>query len=200
MLYPLIRFTISHVFPHGITDLIHAKHTHQEKELCLTYLGGLGVSTIYDSMLPLYLYPFQFPSWLPSVYNHLGTIVFFVASTIHFRYDMPRLPLIPRWVLSSCFLAICLQYPLLFLCFISLIHTPHHYIRSWYFIEPYKKETFIFLSILFLGCYQVYPFIKHSNLVYSIIVSHILYEELYIHKKPSFQQLFPLSNVNINGF
>lgn len=181
MLYPLLRFTISHVFPHGITDLIHAKHTQQEKELCLTYLGGLGVSTVYDSL------PFQLP-----IYNYLGAIVFFVASAIHFRYDMPRLPLIPRWVLSSCFLATCIQYPPLFLCFISLIHTPHHYVRSWYFIKPYKKETFIYWSILFFGCYQAYPFLKHSNLVYSLIVSHILYEELYIHKKPSFHHFFPL--------
>jgi hypothetical protein len=180
MLTPFIRFTLSHVFPHGITDAIHAKHTSQEKALCLTYLGGLvSVGGVYP----------HFASLSPFC-QHIGTFVFFLASATHFRYDMPMLywknRLIPRWIWSSCFLGVCVYNHWLLFVFISLIHTPHHYIRSWHFIQPYKKETLLYLTVLFIGCYQAFPLLQMNSLGYSLIISHILYEELYIHKRLSF--------------
>ncbi len=168
------------IAPHGISDIIHAHQNDLTKQLLQINFFGLGTSLILNK------------------YNHfILNSIFLLSSIIHFRHDMPKISKIPRYTLSI-FMVFSLFFinPLIFLVYMLLVHVPHHYMMSWQFLKKEKLKSFLtilFSSGLLLksGLYfEVY--LKNSMLfngVKGLIISHIIYEELFVHLN-SKQQLF----------
>ena len=117
-------------------------------------------------------------------------IIFLTSSVIHFKRDFPINKFIPRYIVTSCFLLFSILYSYnLLICYMLFIHVPNHYKLNWTFLKKDKTFTASIITlttIIFLLIGE-----KYDNLIYTsymidlfkgIIISHIVYEEMYIFK------------------
>jgi hypothetical protein len=164
--------------PHGITDLFHAHKYDNIPNLCKIYTASLGLIPISNMIEQCNhnIHPIE--------------IIFFVLASSHFRHDMPEIKIkdkqISRSILSSL---LVLSTPLLgyniFSLYMIFLHVPRHYLKCGKFLKPYIN--YLILSIVFLSVpgYILYENIHHIDkfvihLVESLVVAHIIYNELYI--------------------
>lgn len=175
------------ISPHGSTDLIHATQNGLVPKLLQIQAANMA--------------GFQLLTQL-----HQETIIdciFLLMSIVHFRHDIISLKqfstnfwiialftipeIVFHWVLFG------LQ-PLnandLFLLYMTFLHVPNHYYMSWNFIKKQKGETAFLLGLftmLFLYFGETLNFsnmnIQVLALVKSFVVSHVVYNEKYIHNK-----------------
>jgi len=172
----IIKYSINGIIaPHGITDIIHAK-----QHILIPQLIKINTITILTSatLTNLNLIP-------------LLDIIFITSSVIHFKRDFPIIKFIPRYIITSCFLLYSFLYSsyTLLLCYMLFIHVPNHYKLNWSFLKKDKKftvSTITLTTIIFLLIGE-----KYDNLIYcsyminlfkGVIISHIIYEEMYIFK------------------
>ena len=162
------------IAPHGITDLFHAKQNHHMKQLL-----SINVACASSSM---------FLSTIHDPYFILDSS-FFISSLIHFRHDMPKVFPGSNYVTSFLLLmtSICCNHDLFFV-YMLLCHVPHHYYMNKDVIKENIKFNIPLLALTtFISLYCSHVFnIFDSTFMYDvskgIVISHILYEELYIHK------------------
>ena len=172
---PLIlkHITTTLIGPHGITDIIHANNTNILPQMSATYGSTLGSSLLLDHFHM----------------NPVLDVSFLIASIIHFRRDMPKSNRIPRYIFSASFLLFSYEYfPELFILYMLAIHVPHHYKLNWEFMKQTPK--FSVLLIVFTSIFM--GFIGNSvdglddgqllSTTKGIIISHIIYEELFIFR------------------
>jgi len=185
----IAKFLIKNVIaPHGITDLTHSIQTNNINNLVQLEIINLGICELCTNVLH---------------YNNLYDILFFLFTTIHFRYDFQNITynniVLPKYISSSLFIGFCLfidnYIPFhigfdLLLYYMSFIHVPNHYKNNWFHID--KEFTLnllvMMLTIIFINAiYQHYPKIVMSddfiNIFKSIIIAHVLYQEIYIFEK-----------------
>lgn len=172
------------IFPHGITDLIHATKYKNAPIL-------LKINTI---------------TTLTCLFIHYGlkqeqtvNSLFIIASIIHFRNDMPTITIKnidSKWIqllfsfgLTSSFWFVPFEY---FVAYMTCIHTPNHYKISWEFMKENKIESFgyilglgILLNKLSSGGMLISKtmILEQSAihiLIKSIVVSHIIYQETHV--------------------
>jgi hypothetical protein len=184
---PIVKATVLGIIsPHGVTDLVHAAQSHRVKKLFQIQAANvLGNQLLHSA--------------------NLGSIVnaiFFISSAIHFRHDFNLLNKIPNAFIILLFFNIPEMILNLFLfgfpnitvedaffLYMTFIHVPNHYRMSWSFIK--KQKVLSGFLVFLLGATFLYlgKFINYTNVnpaikiaVKSFIISHIMYNELYIHK------------------
>lgn len=171
--------------PHGITDLLHAYHNNNMNSLINIYTGTSAMSVISEL-----------------IHNDYSNIdisngIFIISSILHFRHDIPEIKLGPvkisSIVLSSLFIILT---PLigkeLFYIYMCFIHVPIHYMKCIDFI---KKDILKFITLLcmtsffefgLIGDYEIDCLPKNiSMIVKTLIIAHVVYNELYIDIKKS---------------
>lgn len=175
-LAPITKFlTTSIIAPHGITDLVHAEENNNIPTLLNTY--------ICTNTFVFFLNNIQ--------QENLINILLFIGSVIHFRRDIP----IKNIINKSVFTSLMLLYFIFFdensiYFYLTLIHVPNHYALNWSYLKKNKLLTGLVLSLttlvsIYFGnkYYDSYsdPFI--FDMIKGVILSHIMYEEMYIYKK-----------------
>lgn len=169
---PLIKKAIvkNIIAPHGITDIIHSVNNNTTKKLLFINSATCSSSIFFNNDL---------------FYDNGINIIFLLTSIIHFRHDMPYISNIPRYIISSILLLSIYYNHDIFYLYMTCLHVPNHYKFNYKYI---KKNIFIniFLIGLFtyginiLDNYILYTsFIR--NIIKNIVISHILYQELYVH-------------------
>ena len=73
----------------------------------------------------------------------------------------------------------------IFTIYMVLIHVPKHYIKCWKFVKNYKEILVVLVLLLSVPGYEIIDDLYNLDhniieLVESIIIGHILYNELYI--------------------
>jgi hypothetical protein len=149
------------IYPHGITDLIHA---YQEKgfgNLLKTYTSCFFIG-----------YPLQ--KYIPWLYQ----TIFFIASIAHFRHDFGKDK--KNWLYSIGNMLFFSQLPSeCFLLYMSLIHVPQHYIRQWTVIS--NSPLLSCVAINTMGIVSTLSFFSNESILSFVILGHILYEEQYLY-------------------
>ena len=177
ILKPLLikQLTTTIIGPHGITDLIHAERYNKLEELYRINALCAGTSLA-----------------LPAI--HLSPILdvaFLLASIVHFRRDMPVIINVPRYLLSTTFIAISiLKCPELFFFFMVFIHVPRHYIMNADIIKKNMRNSFFLILATTLTMGHMGTMLGESvyietliNMSKGIVISHIVYEELFVHNR-----------------
>jgi hypothetical protein len=188
LIKPIITGIIS---PHGITDFIHAKKFGLLKEL---YHVNLSIISAGSFLNLLHL-------------DNVVNIVFITSSIIHFRNDMPiiqhnyinsklntnQLQLLLSSLMVGSLYVVPHDFFILYMIF---IHTPNHYKMALPYIQERLLETVLLvvglgMFLTYISCSN-YPIIDLSNdnlidcnsmlynFIKTVIISHIVYEELYI--------------------
>jgi len=161
------------IAPHGITDLIHAVQNNTTNQLI--YFNSASI--LSSSLLSVNN---------PEILNNL----FILSSIIHFRHDMPNINIIPNYIFSSLLLksAIVFNHNILFF-YMLLSHIPNHYKTNWIYIKQntFINVSFIFFFTIFLTYIGLtYPYLYNSKIIFDIskgiVISHVIYNEIYIHK------------------
>jgi hypothetical protein len=162
------------IAPHGITDIGHSILTKNSINLLKIYGINLSLTSLINQLQN-------------SI--DISNILLLGFSIVHFRHDFPKSSIfniqIPKYIYSSLFL-VSLNYvssELLFY-YMLLIHVPNHFKLNNFHIKDLKFFN-IFLYFLFgLFCFQFDTQLLNDennlNFVKSIIISHILYQELYV--------------------
>lgn len=171
--YKLAKYITSGIIaPHGVTDLIHAKQNNNISKLLQIYTYTNGSFIILNSLHQ----------------EMLINVLFVIGSTIHFQNDIP----IKNTIFRCIFTNLMILYFIFFdnnsiILYLSLIHVPNHYISNWFYLKKEKNITFILLFIttllsLYFGneYFELYNDLFISDIIKGIIVSHVLYQELYI--------------------
>lgn len=166
------------VAPHGITDLFHAAEYKNMIPLSQIYTSSFSLIPISDTLINY------------DYHIRLLDFVFVLSAIIHFRHDIPCLvynkKTIPPELMSSLLIMLS---PILGMNIFSLYmifhHVPLHYKKCWPLVQKYKKNIIISVCLLSIpGYYMIDNFKTLSHLEYSfmesIIVAHIVYNELYI--------------------
>jgi len=184
----IVPFVVKNVIaPHGMTDLTHSILTERVPQLMT-----INALTIVGSKI---ITPFN--------KNILLDIIFVVSSIIHFRKDFPKIKIkfntIPKWVACSCFLIGCVftKYKInselgvnIFLAYMTFLHVPNHYRFNWKYIKKnillniFLLTSFPVLFNLILKYFQINVTGNgFANLMKAFIISHIIYDELYVADK-----------------
>lgn len=164
--------TTTIIAPHGITDYIHAKKYDLLDPLYKIQAG----STIGTLMLHYSDHPY------------LLNGIFIAFAAAHFRHDMPQIKDIPRYYFSSSFITLSLLLnPSVFYWYMITIHVPHHYQMNWKLLKDkpkFSKQIIIGFSLICSIFTPVYDDIISNDLLCDIgkalVISHILYEEMFI--------------------
>ena len=173
------------VGPHGITDLLHAYHNNNMNSLVNIYIGTTGMTFLSEL--------------IHHDYNNIDISngIFVISSILHFRHDIPEIRLgtikIPSLVLSSLFIIFTpLTGKELFYVYMCLIHVPIHYMKCIDFI---KKDIVKFLGLLFMTSFFEFGIMGDCEIdclphnmwiiVKTLIIAHVIYNELYLDIKKS---------------
>ncbi len=159
------------IAPHGITDLFHAKSTDNVKNMVLIYTSVPVLGEILHI-------------------NHLDNswlCIMILSSIIHFQNDFHFLNERYRYFVSLLLITMFVKYESLisFFGYMITIHLPNHYKSSW----PFIKDDLRLLSSLLIGLISFNTIelktidTDNINIVYSIIIAHVLYQEKYINVK-----------------
>ena len=172
------------IAPHGMTDLFHARQNNYVKQLLSINIACASSSLMLNTI--------QDPYFI------LDTS-FLISSVIHFRHDMPQVFPKSEYSTSLFLVFISLFYNHdIFFVYMLFFHVPHHYYMNRNVI---KENINMNVGILILttmtslfGNHMINAF--DSSLIFDlskgVIISHILYEELYIHKNNSNMSLVPM--------
>ena len=172
------------IFPHGITDIIHANKYDKIQAL-------IKINTILSISCVLFNYAFK--------QEKIVHRIFLIASMIHFRNDMPIIiikNINPKCIqllfsigLTSSFGIIPIEC---FIAYMACIHTPNHYKISWSFMKENKIKSISYIlgmGILLnklspINMILSKPMIIESTpisvLVKSAVISHIIYQETHV--------------------
>ena len=186
------------IAPHGCTDLIHAI---QNKNL-VTFYKLQGLITASSYLINSFCKPFVFDS------------IFVGMSILHFQRDINYSIGVRSTIYTGffLFLSICVDVRFLYYYMIS-IHVPNHYINNWFYIKKTPKLSFAILGANILLCSLFFynmlnynsnliPYTSDNSLIpiniatfpankyialmiKSIILTHISYQELFIHRNSS---------------
>lgn len=175
---------LSVIFPHGMTDIIHAKKYDNIPAL-------LKINTIITSSCLLLHHVFK--------QEHLVHSLFMIASMIHFRNDMPLITIKnidPKWIQLLFSIGLTNSFGIIptecFIAFMTCVHTMNHYKMSWSFVKYYKIESFGYILGLGILLNKLSPdkmlFSKSmivestplSVFVKSVVIGHIIYQELHV--------------------
>ena len=168
------------VFPHGITDLFHAQSINKIPELL-----KINAATMFSCFFMYY-----------AKQESIIQIIFFLSSIIHFRNDMPLIPIInihPKCsqlllstVTNGSFVFIPIEY---FIAYMAFVHTPNHYKTAWRFLK--KSSLAVILGIGYL--LNKFPLeITKSTMIdtnhiaiiaKALVISHVIYQESFFHRK-----------------
>lgn len=179
---PIIKYLTQGVIaPHGMTDLIHAQQNNLSSQLY-----QINALSIVSSLL------------LNKFNQDILNDLFFLSSIIHFRHDMPKIMKLPRYFLSFFMIFSFLFIKMdLFMYYMIFIHVPNHYKMSWSYLKNEKWRSFFTLlisTLLFIKGGQLFDMnlLKPLplNLIKGLIISHIIYEEVYIHKNKNKLNIF----------
>lgn len=161
------------VAPHGITDLIHSVQSN--KTTPLLYINSACVTTSVVSSLQ------------PNI--ELGYNIFFLlGSVIHFRHDYPKTDSqVLEIALSLATIVLFSQYQDLFYFYMTLLHVPRHYLSNWKHIKKNKEANICLIVFFTTLCFStIVDVFSQPLLLYriyrGIIMAHVIYQELYIHK------------------
>ena len=171
--YKLVKYiTTGIIAPHGVTDLIHAKQNNNISKLLQIYTYTNSSFIILNSLHQ----------------EILINILFVIGSTIHFQNDIPIKNTNIRYIFTNLMI---LYFIFIdnnsIISYLSFIHVPKHYISNWFYLKKDKDMTFILLFIttlisLYFGneYFEIYNNLFISDIIKGIILSHVLYQELYI--------------------
>lgn len=164
------------VAPHGITDFIHATQYNTTQELlsintvCL--LTSIGMSQNDITMMGLNTF-------------------FIISSAVHFRHDLPltlknKNQEIQKYIFSLITILSFIANHDLFFWYMCFLHVPKHYYTNRNVIsKDMLINSFLILSftlfLSFVGTKEVvfYPFLY--PIYKSVVISHIIYQEMYVH-------------------
>lgn len=173
---PLLTTAV--ITPHGMTDLIHAENENNVLPLFRINIICAGVSMILHIMNM----------------DAMTNFMFMTSSAIHFRHDFP---------LQNEFLQICASSLLVlnsqnigiewFLVYMCFIHVPNHYKIYKQMIKENLVKSGLYISlcgaIATLYFYSDPSILQNDNvftLSKALIISHIIYEELYTKNNTMF--------------
>lgn len=170
------------IMPHGITDLVHCHQYNKQKTLIVSYLGSIGVGN------------FLHTHNLDVVWN----TVFISLTFLHFQHDFSYVQKHFRFALVAVVLWIFQNFSITpFMFYMCFLHVPNHYRMAWSYLNSYLPQTFFLLLATTLVSEKM--LLTDINIdmsfVLSIVIGHILYEEIEIHsiwKKNLFSKLPPL--------
>lgn len=168
--------TKSIIAPHGITDLSHSILTNNLNNLIKIY--GINFS-----ITNLIINRFQNP--------YLINSILLFSSVLHFNHDFNNYIYFNNkynsFILLSIILFLSVKNNLLLFFYMIIFHIPNHYKINMFHIKKLKKLNiilylFITLIIFYLDINHKYLYFNKFfiNNIKSIIISHILYQELYI--------------------
>ena len=168
----IIKYTTSGLIaPHGMTDFIHAFKNNTLLELNGLYALTTGSFVLLDQIDQ----------------STLINMAFIFSSIFHFQRDVPLQNKSQRCFIITMFFLFCFLVNNEFLLYyMSLVHVPNHYKINWNLMKKLPLQSVGLLSIsTFLIMFLGEQFYMENNALMNdvlkgIIVSHILYEELYI--------------------
>lgn len=168
----LIKYTTTGLIaPHGMTDYIHAFKNNTLLELNGLYALTTGSFVLLDQIDQ----------------SMLINILFIFSSIFHFQRDIPLQNKSQRCFTITMFFLFCFLVNTEFLLYyMSFIHVPNHYKINWDLMKKLPLQSVGLLStstfiIMFLGQqFYIENNMLMNDVLKGIIVSHILYEELYI--------------------
>ena len=170
VIYKNIISTI--IAPHGITDIIHAKHYNKLNNLLFLNTGMITSSYIL-------------------INNNLDNIlnsIFICSSIIHFSHDFNFNKKI-NLSISSILLLLSIYYNYnIFFIYMIFWHVPKHYNLNYKYLKKNKIQNLLFIlftTIIMYSICKLIPehilFTKIFDISKGIIISHIIYEEKYIY-------------------
>lgn len=162
------------IAPHGITDYIHAIDTNKKLELNLIYLTTTSSCLYLDIMNQEFLI----------------NSIFIFSSVVHFQRDFPINDNNVRYFFTFLLLILSIEFNIdILYLYMIFIHVPNHYKMNMNLLKRHTIESIIsisFCSFIFLLLGDKYDNIFYDeliNFVKGIIISHILYGELYIYRE-----------------
>lgn len=172
----LLKYSIPIIIaPHGCTDLVHAIQNKHLINFCKIQSISVASSLLLTKL------------------NQIKIIdtIFYIATIIHFKRDIPKINNISRSFIVCCMLFMSTYYtPNLFIYYMTFVHVPNHYISNWYYLKktPYlslinlivNTITITITSLFNKNVYINNPLIH--TIIKGIIISHIIYQEIFIHK------------------
>jgi hypothetical protein len=165
------RIWSSVIVPHGITDLFHSHCYSNEKNLVKVYTGSLIASSILSKVNK------------PQIIDN----IFIIASIIHFSNDISINNRIVKTILSSMIVYIAPYNVDLFTLYMGVIHVPNHYKKNNLICLKYNKillSAVIVIGMIFEIIISKFRYIidikKVQIFIKSIIISHVIYTELFI--------------------
>tara|TARA_Y100000389_G_scaffold179643_1_gene193885 strand:+ start:580 stop:1137 length:558 start_codon:yes stop_codon:yes gene_type:complete len=170
------KILTSVIAPHGITDLFHAVQNNNTKQLLS--MNAVFIATSFELS--------------QHDVTMLGLNFFFlVSSLVHFRHDFPVFwknnnQEFQQYILS---LVTILSFTLnqeLFFWYMCFIHVPHHYYSNRRVIKKscvLNLSFILFFSLLLMFIGQQYAAFEATMipLYKGIVISHIVYQEVYVH-------------------
>lgn len=165
---PFIAYNII-IGPHGIVDLLYAYEYKKVFQLVSVY----GINSIFFKWLHI------------KKYETVINSIFLTLSAIHFRNDIPINNKYIQLFFSIFFLLNLKTIGLpIFLLYMCLLHVPNHYLTYKDLMAKYKYLSYLMISsVSILLCHNQDHIKNTSWLIKSIIISHILFEELYSKEK-----------------
>ena len=161
------------IAPHGMTDLMHAREYNIVNRLYEVNVGTLVTTH------------FLHVGQLSAVVN----LAFIFASVVHFRHDMPVVEGVPRYMFSTAMLPVFAMYHPAFFVYMLLIHVPNHYRMNWKYISPKLVKNIGILAFFTLlsaiGGEVFFHYLVNDymmDIMKAVVISHIIYEEAFIHK------------------
>lgn len=171
----IINFlTTGIIAPHGMTDWIHALQTQNVEALLKINAVSTGSFLIMHQ----------------TGHERILNILFYLFSTLHFQHDMPfKISSLRYFAVQLLFLSSGLDLDLLYF-FMILIHVPHHYMINWKYISKTPLKSFLILAFSTFFMVNAEKFNLNNtdfmqpiyyDALKGIVVSHIIYQELFIH-------------------
>jgi len=175
------------ISPHGSTDLIHASQNGLVPKLFQIQAVNMFITQTLHQLDQ----------------GRILDVTFFFLSALHFRHDIKLLNKVPRAALILFLFNVpeflltwflCgipeLNIKDIFLMYMTVVHVPNHYRMSWNFIKKQKGLSALFIGFVSFVFLQFGKYLDMNNLSIEIInlakafvISHIIYNERYIHKR-----------------
>jgi hypothetical protein len=162
------------VAPHGMTDWVHAFQTKNVPTL-------LKINAATTS---------SFLVMNKTGNENLINILFFLFSIMHFKHDIPfKQPFLKNITVPILLFLSVFNIDILYF-YLTLIHVPHHYMLNWKYLSKTPVKSFILMGVstFIMVNFEKFnltnvDFIQpvYFDVLKSIIVSHIIYQELFIH-------------------
>jgi len=178
-LTPLLTTAI--IAPHGMTDLIYAEENNSLQPLLRINAFCIAGAFLIHMMN----------------FDDINNMLFMTSSALHFRHDFPIKNSSIQLLISSLLVANAQNIGIeIFMLYMCLIHVPNHYTIYKNLIAKYPVKSLYYISIVgILSTLFVYsdPSFMYNDNVHTIskglIISHILYEELYTKNNTLFQNI-----------